>query len=222
VNWWIGLHLLNLFGFPLVGLAAYLLTQDLCTAAAVVSRTAAAIFIPTYAAFDALAGIGTGTLVKLISTSPSDQRAVFEPIITGYWNSGAIVAIAIVGSIAWTIAMLAAAVALAVPKQRWLVAVVSLVIFFLIGWARSTLMSADGGTIKIAWWFVVAVVGLAMLAVSNPRVPCALLVLAAALFGATHTMPTGPLGLACFFGAAVYTEFFPSERQAELARKGRS
>jgi hypothetical protein len=23
LNWWIGLHLLNLFGFPLVGLAAY-------------------------------------------------------------------------------------------------------------------------------------------------------------------------------------------------------
>jgi hypothetical protein len=130
-------------------------------------------------------------------------------------------AIAIVGSIAWTIAMLAAAVAVAVPKRRGLVAAVSLISFFLIGWARANLMSADGGTISTAWWLVVAVVGLTMLAISKPRMPCALLVLAAALFGAAHPMPTGPLGLACFFGAAVYTEFFKSEGTSLVTKSRR-
>jgi hypothetical protein len=212
LDWWLGLHLLNLFGFPLVGLAAYLLTQGTNTMAAAASRIAATIFIPTYAAFDALAGIGTGTLVKLVSTSAPDQGAVFEPMVTAYWNSGTIMAIAIVGSIAWTIAMLSAAIVLAVPKRRRLVAVVSLIIFFVIGWARGNLMSADGATISLAWWLVLAAVGLAMLAVSKPRVPCTLLVLAATLFGAAHTMPTGPLGLACFFGATFSTEFFKNGR----------
>jgi hypothetical protein len=222
LNWWIGLHVLNLFGFPLVGLAVYLLTQGMSTIAATVSRIAAAIFIPTYAAFDALAGIGTGTLVKLVSTSSPDQSAVYEPIVAAYWNSSTIMAIAIVGSIAWTIAMLSAAIAVAVPRRRGLVAVVSLIIFFIIGWARGNLMSADGATISIAWWFVLAAVGLAMLAASQPRVPCALLVLAAALFGAAHIMPAGPLGLASFFGAAVFTEFFKSDRAVEPVKKGRS
>jgi hypothetical protein len=140
LNWWITLHLLNLFGFPLVGFAAYLLTQNVSTVAAAVSRIAATIFIPTYAAFDGLAGIGTGILVKLVSTSSPDQSAVFESMVAAYWNSSTIMAIAIAGSIAWTIAMLSAAIALATPGRRRLVAAVSLIIFFLIGWARGNLM----------------------------------------------------------------------------------
>jgi hypothetical protein len=212
VDWWIGLHLLNLAGFPLVGFAAFLLTDGIGTPAAILSRTAAAVFIPIYAGFDALMGIGTGTLVKVVSTLSPDQRAAFEPIVDSYWNSGIIMATAVVGSIAWTIALLSAAVALTVRERRWLVGSVSVVIFFVIGWARTNLMSADGGTISTAWWVFVALIGLVMLAVGKPRLPAVLLVWAAALFGAAHPMPTGPLGLACFFGAAVCTEFFQRTR----------
>jgi hypothetical protein len=88
---------------------------------------------------------------------------------------------------------------------------VAAVIFFVIGWARTNLMSADGGTISTAWWVVIVLIGLVTLAVGKPRLPAVLLVLAAALFGAAHPMPTGPLGLACFFGAALCTELKPRQ-----------
>jgi hypothetical protein len=200
VDWWIGLHLLNLAGFPLVGFSAYLLTDGVNTPAAILSRTAAAIFIPIYAGFDALMGIGTGTLVKVISTLSPDQTAAFEPILDAYWNSGTIMATAVVGSIAWTISLLSAAVALTVRERRWLVGLASFIIFFVIGWARTNLMSGDGGTISTAWWIVLGVIGGAMLVVGKPRVLAILMVSAAVLFGAAHPMPTGPLGLACFLG----------------------
>src|SRR5438132_2347907 len=75
VDWWISLHLLNLVGFPLVGLAAYLLVQGINTPAAILSRIAVVVFIPIYAAFDALAGIATGTLVKQATTFSPNQSA---------------------------------------------------------------------------------------------------------------------------------------------------
>src|SRR5262245_54815533 len=63
VSWWSTLHVLNLVLFPLLGLTGYLLVKDVHNLAASVSRVALAIYIPLYAAFDALAGIGTGVLV---------------------------------------------------------------------------------------------------------------------------------------------------------------
>jgi len=129
VDWWIGLHLLNLAGFPLIGFAAFLLTNGIRTPVAILSRTAAAVFIPIYAGFDALMGIGTGILVKVVSTLSPDQRGAVEPVLDSYWNSDIIVATAVVGSIAWTIALLSAAVALTVRKRRWLVGSVAVVLF---------------------------------------------------------------------------------------------
>src|ERR1041384_4634610 len=63
VGWWIILHVLNLFGFALLGLAAYLLIQDQHGSAATVAKIAIALFVPTYAGFDSIIGIGTGVLV---------------------------------------------------------------------------------------------------------------------------------------------------------------
>lgn len=56
LSWWITLHLLNLILFPLLGLAAYLLVKDVRNIAASVSRIALGIYVPIYAAFDALEG----------------------------------------------------------------------------------------------------------------------------------------------------------------------
>ena len=212
VDWWICLHLLNLVGFPLVGLTGYLLTQGLYHPAAIVSRVAVAVFIPIYAAFDALTGIGTGTLVRLVNRLAPDQSTMFEPILTAYWTSSTITAIAVTGSIAWTIAMLSAAVALTSPARRWPVALLSVIIFFVTGWARTSLMSPDGGTISQVWWLVLVAIGLATFVVARPRLPALLLVWAGVLFGAAHIRPTGPLGLACLFGAALYVEFGPKNQ----------
>ena len=207
LDWWINLHLLNLVGFPLVGFACYFLTLGSYSPAAIVSRIAGAIFIPLYAAFDSLAGIGTGTLVRQVSRLPPNQSATFEPVIAAYWNSETIMTLAIIGSIAWTIATLSAAVALTVRNRRRWVAAVSVVAFFVSGWARTNLMSPDGSNIAPAWWLVLFGIGAAMFLVAKPRTPALLLALAGVLFGAAHTMPTGPLGLICFSGGAAFAEF---------------
>ena len=208
LDWWISLHLLNLVGFPLVGFAAYLLTDGNHSPAAVVSRIAALVFIPIYAAFDALAGIGTGTLVQAVSRTAPDQGPSFEPILNVYWSSGTIMAPGIIGSIAWTIAMLSAAVAFTVQERRWLVTLLSVIVFLVIGWARTNLISPDSGAISFAWWLVLIAVGLVVFIAAKPSIPAALLTLAGALFGAAHPMPTGPFGLACFLGAAICIEFW--------------
>jgi hypothetical protein len=173
VDWWISLHLLNLVGFPLVGFAGCLLTQGIHTPAAIVSRVVLAIFIPIYAAFDALAGIEIGTLVQLVNRLSPRQSAAFEPILTAYWSTDTIVGIAVVGSIAWTIAMLSAPVGFTAKKGRWLIALLSVIAFFVIGWARTNLMSADSDTISLAWWLVLIAVGLAIFVAGKPRIPAA-------------------------------------------------
>ena len=172
VDWWICLHLINLVGFPFVGLAGYLLTQGIYHPAAIVSRVAVAVFIPIYAAFDALIGIGTGTLVCLVSRLAPDESTTFEPILTAYWTSGTITAVAVTGSIAWTIAMLSAAVALTSPARLRPAALLSVIIFFVTGWARTNLMSPDGSTISQAWWFVLVAIGLATLIVAKATLAC--------------------------------------------------
>jgi hypothetical protein len=46
-----------------------------------------------------------------------------------------------------------------------------------------------------------------MLVIGKPRIPAVLPTLAGILFGATHVPPAGPLGVACFIGAAAYLEW---------------
>lgn len=206
VGWWITLHILNLAGFPLLGLAAYLVVKDINSVAATVAKFAIAVFVPVYSAFDALAGVGTGTLVKQVSCLSPEQSTTFKPTIDAFWNSAPLTATAVVGSIAWAIAMLSTAVALTVAARRKLMAGLAFVIFFAVGWARSNFVSPDGSTIGWAWWLIVVGMGLVMLIAGKPRAPAALLTLAGALFSASHAPPTGPLAMACFLGAAAYVE----------------
>ena len=65
-------------------------------------------------------------------------------------------------------------------------------------------------TIRPAWWLLTLGTAGAMFAVGRPRSVAGLLTLGAFLFGATHVPPTGPLGAACFFAAAVLLEFGPA------------
>jgi len=208
LNWWLTLHVINLALFPLLGLAAYLLLDEVRNRAAAVSRAAITIYVPVYAAFDALMGIGTGTLVQLSRPLPSEPTAAVVPLINAFYDSAMLYNIAAVGSIAWVIAMLAAAVAFTAPERRRVVAIVAVLIFPVGGWARQNIFLApDGVTITPAWWLVTFGVGLLMFALGKPRLTSGLLPLAGALFGASHVTPTGPLGSACFLGAAAYVEF---------------
>jgi hypothetical protein len=208
LQWWMTLHLLNLFLFPLMGVSAYLLVADEQNVAATVSKMAILVYVLLYAAFDALMGIGTGTLVQHASHLPSEQLAVVSPAIDAFWASPTLYAIAAGGSIAWVIAMLAAVVAFTSPDRRLLVAGAVVVVFIAGGWARSNLFFApDGVTITRAWWLVTVSLGVVMLTLCKPRIVGVLLTLAGALFGAQHLPPTGPLGAACLLASSLYMEF---------------
>ena len=206
INWWLALHFLNLVGFPLVGLAAFILVKNVKNRAARFSKIGIAVFIPIYAAFDALAGIGTGTLVQAVGRHVPNSAQSLEPVVDAYWGSGSVALVAIVGSIAWTIAMLAAAVALTEPDRRRLVAALAIAVFFGSGLARSTMMAPDGSNIQPGWWMVVLAMALVMYFSGRPGLPAALLTLAGTLFAASHVAPTGPLAMACFLAAAIVVD----------------
>ena len=138
LRWWGTLHLLNLALFALAGLAVYLLLEDVHNFAATASRVAISVFIPLYAAFDALAGIGTGLLAQLNHQLPAAQAAVVEPLIDRYWSSPTIYALAVAGSIAWVIALLAAAVALTSAERRRLAAIAAVLVFLVGGGPGAT------------------------------------------------------------------------------------
>jgi len=208
ISWWTTLHILNLVLFPLLGLAAYLLVREVHNLAASLTKVALAIFVPIYAGFDALAGIGTGILVQNAKhLTPGDLTTV-EPLIDAYWNSSVLNGVAAAGSIAWVIAMLSAAVAVTASDRRRLVAVLAVVLFFIGGWAQTNLfLPSSGLTIPSAWWLITIGMGLAIFVMGKPRITATLLVLSASLFGASHVAPTGPLGMLCFLGAAVNMQF---------------
>jgi hypothetical protein len=212
-SWWLNLHLLNLLLFPLLGLAAYTLLEGVRNGAATLSRIAIAIYVPTYAAMDALAGIGTGILVRNVAQLPPSQGATAELFIDAFWMDGMAppgitYLIGAVGSVAWVVAMLGAAVALTMPERRKLAATVAVLLFPVGGWARASLfLASDGMSIRPAWWLVTFGLALVMFLVCRPRMPAALLVLAGSLFGALHVPPTGPLGAACFLAAALWVQF---------------
>jgi hypothetical protein len=204
---WLPLHLLNLFLFPLLGLAAFMLTRDLKGAAARISNLFMVLFIPVYTGFDALAGIATGTMVRASHSLPPEQVPTTAALADLFWNDPVVFGLGAIGSALWVAGLLAAAVAVTVPERRKLMAIAAVVLFLATGWARSNLfLAGDGLNIRPAWWLVTILSGGLVFAIGKPRTPAALLVLAGALFGAYHVPPTGPLGALCFLVAAILIE----------------
>jgi hypothetical protein len=69
----------------LLGLAAYLLIKDVGTCRGDNGQDCDCGYVPVYTAFDALAGIGTGTLVQQVSCLSPDQTAAL-PTVDAFWN----------------------------------------------------------------------------------------------------------------------------------------
>jgi len=205
--WWLALHVLNLLLFPAVGFAAYLLVRRCQGRAASLARAAIACFVPLYAAFDSLAGIGTGVLVRHASRiTPADPSA-FGALLDAYWGDPVLLGVGAAGSLAWVVAMLASAVAVTESERRRRAGIAAALILVVIGVARAVLFQVPGvAAIQPVWWVVTLGCGVMMALVARPSVPAALLTLAGALFGATHVTPTGPLGLGCFLAAVILIE----------------
>ena len=195
VGWWITLHVLNLFGFALLGLAAYLLMLDRHGIAATAAKIALVIFVPAYAGFDSIIGIGTGNLIEYAIRLQSAQLAFFLHAIDAYWSNGVATILAIMGSVSWSVAMSASAISFAESRRVAAVALGAVAGAFT-GWGYSSSMFGS-----LPWWIGVAAIGVISVIVVRPALPYTLLILAGILFGTTHVVPFGPLGMACFVAA---------------------
>jgi hypothetical protein len=208
VSWWIILHVLNLFGFALLGLSAYLLVKDQQGVAATLAKIALAIFVPAYAGFDSIIGIGTGVLVRYANGVPIDKLAVLDPAINAFWTNNVATMLAMLGSISWGFSMTMIAVAFTEQKKRAIVLTLGLIAGAITGWGYSASMF---GTLP--WWIAVLLVGVICLIVAR-SLPAGLLIVAGILFGTTHVVPYGPLGMACFITAIALLELAPRKAQA--------
>src|SRR5215210_8160699 len=105
-------HIIQLPLIALVVLAVYLLTEGLEGQAASVSRWALGVFAVFFSAYDAAAGIATGyALRNAQGLSAGAQEAVHEAVIDMPGLS-LVFGLSIVGTGAWVVALIAAAMAL--------------------------------------------------------------------------------------------------------------
>ena len=110
--WFMWFHFIQVPLIGLIALAVYLLADGLEGRAVSVSRWAIGVFAVFFSAYDAAAGIGTGyALRNAQGLSAGAQEAIYEavkdmPVVS------LIFGLSVVGSLAWVVALVAAAVAL--------------------------------------------------------------------------------------------------------------
>jgi hypothetical protein len=111
-GWFMWFHIIQVPLIGLIALAVYLLTEGLEGRAVMVSRWAIAVFAVFFSAYDAAAGIATGyALRNAQGLSAEGQAAVYEAVIDMPGLS-LIFGLSIVGTGAWVVALVAAAIAL--------------------------------------------------------------------------------------------------------------
>jgi hypothetical protein len=111
-GWFMWFHIIQVPLIGLIALAVYLLTEGLEGRTVSVSRWATGVFAVFFSAYDAAAGIATGyALRKAQGLSAEGQAAVYETVIDMPGLS-LIFGLSIVGTGAWVVALIAAAIAL--------------------------------------------------------------------------------------------------------------
>lgn len=111
-EWFLWFHMIQLALTGLIALAVYLLTDGLGGRPVSVSRWAIAVFAVFFSAYDAAAGIATGFVLRNAQgLSVEEQTAIYEAAIDMPGLS-LIFALSIVGTSAWVVALVAAAIAL--------------------------------------------------------------------------------------------------------------
>jgi hypothetical protein len=111
-EWFLWFHMIQLVLTGLIALAVYLLTDGLEGRAVSVSRWAIGVFAVFFSAYDAAAGIATGFMLRGAQVlSVEEQTAIYETAIDMPGLS-LIFVLSIVGTGAWVVAVIAAAIAL--------------------------------------------------------------------------------------------------------------
>lgn len=107
-------HIGTLVFIGLMGVAVYLLVRDLPGRAATISRWASGVFVLFYAAWEVVIGLATGALVQHANDLPADERPVVSDAIQSLQENivvGEMSVVAVVGGLAWIVAVVAAAMA---------------------------------------------------------------------------------------------------------------
>ncbi len=99
---WLAIHVVQLPLFALVGLSAFVILQGVRSPWATLSRIALAVYVPFYLSLDSVAGISAGILT--VSGQHEAAGTLFASPVKGVLAS--------IGTSAWIIALVAAAVAL--------------------------------------------------------------------------------------------------------------
>jgi hypothetical protein len=107
-------HIGTLVFIGLMGVALYLLVRDLPGRAARISRLAIGPFVLFYAVWEGVIGVATGALVQHANGVSAGERPAVSDAIQSLQENivvGEFSAAAIVGALAWAVAVVAAAVA---------------------------------------------------------------------------------------------------------------
>lgn len=122
---WMAVHYAQVVAFPLAGLAECALVAGIPGGAAALCRAAMFVFAVSYVAFDTAAGVVTGVLVQ--AAHASGDTDAWRPAIQAIWNhpiiggrSDGTPALAVIGTLAWLVGTLAAAVASRRAGRSWL------------------------------------------------------------------------------------------------------
>jgi len=110
----IAVHVIQMVLFGLLGLSVWVAIRRLRGVAAQVARWALLPFLVFYTAFDSLVGIGTGVLVREGRQMPAADQDVAGGLTNAYGDSlltGDPNVFALLGSTAWFVALVAAAIA---------------------------------------------------------------------------------------------------------------
>jgi hypothetical protein len=151
-GWFLWFHMIQLVLTGLIALAVYLLTDGMAGRAVSVSRWAIAVFAVFFSAYDAAAGVATGFVLQSAQDlSAEGQTAVYETAIDMPGLS-LIFVLSIVGTAAWVVAVVAAAMAIRrAGASRGPVVLLILAAVFLLGGHPF-----PGGTLAFGCFFLAA------------------------------------------------------------------
>lgn len=107
VNTWLVVHLLLLPLFGLLGVVLYVLLADFEGLVATIGRIGVVVYLVAYLAFEAIAGIATGLLIRTAQDLPAEQQAGVAASLEATVTDPVVGALALTGSLGAIVATVA-------------------------------------------------------------------------------------------------------------------
>jgi hypothetical protein len=165
-DWFFWFHMIQLPLVGLIALAVFMLTEGLEGSLARTSRWATAVFAVFFSAYDAAAGIATGFALMKAQDLPADGQAAVYEVAKDMPGLSLIFVLSIVGTGAWVVAVITAALALrrAGASRGPFVLLILAAVFLMAG------HPFPGGTLAFGCFFLAAAwLELAPGTVASPR-----------------------------------------------------